>query len=1145
MARRLIVLASWVALAAGARRTANLVFEYHFTREDCVEKSFADSVGGPLDTLARNATTTRCLSGVGVRGGAASLEPGSPRVTSQGGLSALKSALPASGALTLEAWIRPASVDSDDEQLIFALGSSEPGVDDCYHTYDLRLVALGERLRLYWSATDQYGDQQCESHTVQDLELRASQIHHVALAQQGGTISFYLDGALVDTEDDAYISPRNWRDAFEAQLFADGVSRYVPSPSWDGDVLLVAMYAASLSAGQIASNFQAKLPDSLPVVRDMDVRLAEDGETSSPEGGAFYDSPRMYETPFPLWALERVRLDAADIDARVGYVNYDASNPAMEVFVSSLSPLCAVWACAREGCALADEAVALNATNRQVWRDEAGNFSVFIVPPKDAYSGDRGLGGSDRDGPLCNFSYYALDGVTRAASANVARAYVNVHKVNDPPRPANISVYSLARVSTPIRLTGIDVDDTPPEWGDGASAAFIARLPLRGDLHRVFPNGTISPSPLSFANHTGGGRYSEGARFLSLRSLDVAYVYTGNCTIPSGSESTLIFEDSFGFAVRDRHGAISTVGNVSVRVKPAIFALAPSDAERTAYEEEETPIALYAHDSADKPRSLCTKLTRVPSRGTLVERVGTGGANGSFVEHVVRADEWLHTTFEPPYTAPIELWFTGERDYFNTPAVTWNGTELGAGVIGGAGITFFVAPCNERKVNSVSRDVEIVVVNVADAPTLDNSSWGRIASNHGAVYGLGFVADDHYGDDAWGNNCDGDDDGPCGVAAYLAGLELIDPDRDVDAVRATVDPFLLPPSQFPTRVVTHFALSRRRPQVRVDVSTGKNGRLSLNRANLKAADFNSCEFCLGGCTAVETNDDANGGGGAQSWVCAGDGDTDSSMTFIAQPSDVTRLLSALRYVNVRSNVRDRVRVVVYDGYEPSGGRGCLMHFASLSRRDECAVVNAEFEIEIQDYADSFVYLGGGTMPNQVKASITLLALVICLTCCVCCNRIARRCIIKYKTGHDPGAKGGGCTPCCYCCDCCCLEGDCCAPRPPQYEKPESAPDAHDEDDQLLDHDQVRFKVRKATKRDKHNTQIAVKVREDDPESDPANWEMFEAPAKEEGRRGRPYWHNSVTGTTTWEEPEFHDATGMARRHSMRIHGENPMHAQRG
>ena len=62
---------------------------------------------------------------------------------------------PASGALTLEAWIRPASVDSDDEQLIFALGSSEPGVDDCYHTYDLRLVALGELLPRAGHARDE------------------------------------------------------------------------------------------------------------------------------------------------------------------------------------------------------------------------------------------------------------------------------------------------------------------------------------------------------------------------------------------------------------------------------------------------------------------------------------------------------------------------------------------------------------------------------------------------------------------------------------------------------------------------------------------------------------------------------------------------------------------------------------------------------------------------------------------------------------------------------------------------------------------------------------------------------------------------------------------------------------------------------
>ena len=51
------------------------------------------------------------------------------------------------------------------------------------------------------------------------------------------------------------------------------------------------------------------------------------------------------------------------------------------------------------------------------------------------------------------------------------------------------------------------------------------RLPLRGELRRIFPNGTIARAPLSFADHAGGGTYNEGLRFLSLRSLDVAYVY--------------------------------------------------------------------------------------------------------------------------------------------------------------------------------------------------------------------------------------------------------------------------------------------------------------------------------------------------------------------------------------------------------------------------------------------------------------------------------------------------------------------------------------------------------------------------------------------------------------------------------------------
>ena len=53
------------------------------------------------------------------------------------------------------------------------------------------------------------------------------------------------------------------------------------------------------------------------------------------------------------------------------------------------------------------------------------------------------------------------------------------------------------------------------------------------------------------------------------------------------------------------------------------------------------------------------------------------------------------TTFEPPYAAPLRLWFTGDVDYFNTPDVTWNGTALGAGVLSGAGLGLLVVRPHE------------------------------------------------------------------------------------------------------------------------------------------------------------------------------------------------------------------------------------------------------------------------------------------------------------------------------------------------------------------------------------------------------------------------------------------------------------------
>jgi hypothetical protein len=69
----------------------------------------------------------------------------------------------------------------------------------------------------------------------------------------------------------------------------------------------------------------------------------------------------------------------------------------------------------------------------------------------------------------------------------------------------------------------------------------------------------------------------------------------------STRETTLFFEYVYGFAPRDHLVALSLALSTGGyhEVMPTMFAIAPSDAERTTYEVEEAPIPLYARDCAD------------------------------------------------------------------------------------------------------------------------------------------------------------------------------------------------------------------------------------------------------------------------------------------------------------------------------------------------------------------------------------------------------------------------------------------------------------------------------------------------------------------------------------------------------------------
>lgn len=75
------------------------------------------------------------------------------------------------------------------------------------------------------------------------------------------------------------------------------------------------------------------------------------------------------------------------------------------------------------------------------------------------------------------------------------------------------------------------------------------------------------------------------------------------------------------------------------------------------------------------------------------------------------------------------------------------------------------------------------------------------------------------------------------------------------------------------------------------------GIVSLNASALGELDFNSDEFCFGG----------------TSWICQGDGVSDSTMSFVALPSAVARAINGMTYESLRPNIHDNITVTFFDG----------------------------------------------------------------------------------------------------------------------------------------------------------------------------------------------------------------------------------------
>ena len=268
----------------------------------------------------------------------------------------------------------------------------------------------------------------------------------------------------------------------------------------------------------------------------------------------------------------------------------------------------------------------------------------------------------------------------------------------------------------------------------------------------------------------------------------------------------------------------------------------------------------------DAPGDVCVEIVAPPPQGRLVDGWGAEVKEGAA----------LATKLRPPFAAGAPVRYESDEDAFTAPNQRWNGSAIHAPSIQ---IKYRAFACDAPSRTSPVATQSLEVINVNDAPTL------LYPARAFAVYAGVAESDDEF---------------PSTVR--LAGLELTDADRDVDAVRVTVS------AKYSTSM------------------------LSMDAALLPLADFNSDRDCFG-----------RGAGG---WRCEGDGLDDARFTFVAPPSAANRLLQTLSYRSVATDVRDVVSVEVFDGV----GGECLHQHNTASIRDGCFRRNASLTIYVASYA---------------------------------------------------------------------------------------------------------------------------------------------------------------------------------------------------
>jgi len=232
--------------AMGDRIEDGLIALYRFDDviEDLVIPDATATVGG-LDLIISDPAET-----VTVHDGAVHFAPPGqtvvPGVFSSGPAVSIVDAVVASGQLTLEAWVTPASADQSGPARIVTISH-----DSSYRNITLGQTGDSYILRLRTSATNIQGSPDM---VAPEGTVVADQLQHVVVTFDGQTTTIYVDGEAVAESTEHAGSVDSWDETMSLVLG----NEFDGNRRWYGSIHLVAFYNHALSPQQVLTNFEAR-----------------------------------------------------------------------------------------------------------------------------------------------------------------------------------------------------------------------------------------------------------------------------------------------------------------------------------------------------------------------------------------------------------------------------------------------------------------------------------------------------------------------------------------------------------------------------------------------------------------------------------------------------------------------------------------------------------------------------------------------------------------------------------------------------------------------------------------------------------------------------------------------------------------------